>query len=511
MNPTKFTFQSKNLVVDWVGFKIQGLVNVQPIGKYLFQKYGFNSTITKRIEGKCHSESLYYDSKNQFQVAFRQHEYDPKFNSFWEGCMVNFSGTNAAQIYKIIQAENLDWNIFKDVSLSRFDIHYFRKSNSGDSNQQVRNFLESTYNRIRAKSKRRKVSFDPNQEPYILKIGSRTSSNYYRVYQKTKNINHSVFMESVKGLEFELEIKKELLESFQQLLFNNQIDEFEGNLTQHFFNQSKQNFGLSFSYTDWIRDYFRKLSCMREFNSGLVTDYLSQRKFDSLEETKSFFLFLQFLSFLRKMKGLAQLLDDQVYYIVEFPVVDFLRFLGKNPKSTYQRNKVLNFLKSLQDLPPFMEVFSEIEFRSSIMFPLLKLTKKHGSWIIKISVGEQLYDYSYPFLFSNYFCNFGNKYDLLLKLEIIQIFSTDSLEKSFSVEDFMNRFPISNQKRGDIKKQMVELLNELKTSNSVEPHFKIIYEDDAKKKSKEKVTKLTPALLSQSKTIFIHEVVNSNY
>ena len=58
---------------------------------------------------------------------------------------------------------------------------------------------------------------------------------------------------------------------------------------------------------------------------------------------------------------------------------------------------------------------------------------------------------------------------------------------------------------------MVELLNELKTSNSVKPHFNIIYKDDAKKKSKKEVTKLTPALLSQSKTIFLHEVVNSNY
>ena len=511
MKKRKLTFESKNLVVDWIGFKIQGFVDVRPIAKYLFQKYGFNSTITKRIDGKCHSESLNYDSKNQFQVAFRQHEYHPKFNSFWEGCMINFSGTNAAQIYKIIQAGNLDWNIFKNVSLSRFDIHYFRKSNSVDSNQRVKNFLESTFNSIRTKSKRRKVSFDPNKEPYILKVGSRTSSNYYRVYQKTKEINHSVFMESAQGLQFELEIKKDLLKSFQQLLFNNRIDEFEEKLTQHFFNQSRQNFGLSFSYTDWIRDYFRKLSCMRVFNSGLVTDYLSQRKFDSLDETKSFFLFLQFLSFLRKMEGLAQFLDDQVYYIVEFPVVDFLRFLGKNPKSTYQRNKVLNFLKSLQDLPPFIEIFSEIEFRSSIMFPLLKLTKKHGSWIVKISVGEQLYYYSYPFIFSNCFCNFQNKYDLLLKLEIIQILSTDSLEKSFSVEDFMNRFSISNQKRRDIKKRMVELLNELKTSNSVEPHFNIIYKDDAKKKSKKEVTKLTPALLSQSKTIFLHEVVNSNY
>lgn len=94
------------------------------------------------------------------------------------------------------------------------------------------------------------------------------------------------------------------------------------------------------------------------------------------------------------MEGFRQFIDDQVYYIVEFPVVDFLRFLGKDPKSTYQRNKVLDFLKGLQDLPPFVEKFSEIEFRSSIMFPLLKLTKKHQLLVLRIAVGEQLYCYS---------------------------------------------------------------------------------------------------------------------
>ena len=55
---------------------------------------------------------------------------------------------------------------------------------------------------------------------------------------------------------------------------------------------------------------------MREFNTGLVTDYLRQTKFDSLDEKKSFFRFLQFLSFLRKMEGFRQFLDDQVYYMV---------------------------------------------------------------------------------------------------------------------------------------------------------------------------------------------------
>lgn len=60
----------------------------------------------------------------------------------------------------------------------------------------------------------------------------------------------------------------------------------------------------------------------------------------------------------------------------------------------------------------------------------------------------------------------------------------------------MNKFSISNKKRGEIKKLIIDLLNELKTSNSIEPHFDIVYKDAAKKKSKKGVKKLTPSLLS---------------
>ena len=41
MSKNKLSFESENLVVDWIGFNIQGLVDrnqVEQIAKYLFQK-----------------------------------------------------------------------------------------------------------------------------------------------------------------------------------------------------------------------------------------------------------------------------------------------------------------------------------------------------------------------------------------------------------------------------------------------------------------------------------------
>ena len=295
---------------------------------------------------------------------------------------------------------------------------------------------------------------------------------------------------------------------FHLLLLNNQIEEFETRLTQHFFKKSRQNFGFEFDYTDWIRDFYRKLNYTRSVNSILVTDYISQTKMNSFDEMEFLFRLLQFLSFIRKFEGVKQCIDDQTYYIVEFCVVDFIRFLGKDPKSSYQRSKLLEFFKSLQKLPPFVDKFSDMEFRSSIMFPLVKLSKQGRSWILKVAIGNQLYSYSYPFVFKNSLCNYQSKYDLLIKLKIIEVLSTTNLEKKFCVEDFLNQFSISNQKQREIKKRIVDLLNELITSKALESDFGIVFKDNSKKEFDERVNKLTTSLLSKSKDIFLYEIID---
>ena len=70
MKKIKFTFESKNLVFDWIGFNIQGFGDVKPIAKYLFQNFRFNSTIAKIINGKWKSEALNYASKDSETAKF---------------------------------------------------------------------------------------------------------------------------------------------------------------------------------------------------------------------------------------------------------------------------------------------------------------------------------------------------------------------------------------------------------------------------------------------------------
>lgn len=102
MQETRLTFESENLVVDYISFNIQGLVGrkqVERIAKYFFQILGFNSTFAKGSTGN--EEDLFFDFRNQHQVSFRYYLYASEYTTYWSGTKVDFSGKNATQIYTL--------------------------------------------------------------------------------------------------------------------------------------------------------------------------------------------------------------------------------------------------------------------------------------------------------------------------------------------------------------------------------------------------------------------------
>jgi hypothetical protein len=62
-----------------------------------------------------------------------------------------------------------------------------------------------------------------------------------------------------------------------------------------------------------------------------------------------------------------------------------------------------------------------------------------------MAVGEEFYFYRYPFFSPSYFLTYQNKYDLEIKMQLIESFSTVELEKRFPVKFFLNQFSIPNK------------------------------------------------------------------
>jgi DNA relaxase NicK len=74
--------------------------------------------------------------------------------------------------------------------------------------------MENSCEKVNSILKQKKAYWKRTSRGPILRIGNRSNSNYYRVYQKTKKINHDVYDEMNRGLEFELELKNQLIKSF---------------------------------------------------------------------------------------------------------------------------------------------------------------------------------------------------------------------------------------------------------------------------------------------------------
>ena len=361
MNQKKLTFQSENLVVDWISFNIKGLTDPKQIAKialYLSKSFGFNSQIKENYED--HFEDLISENQNRGKIAFIR--FSSKFNPYWTGTTISFPGQNAAYLYTLIKKQKIDWNLFdlKNIKLGRFDLHFLRKLKTTDETDLVKTFMKESYEY--AKSKGRKVELEDNKIGHILRINDRKSSNYYRVYSKN-NL-----------LEFELEMKKDVLKSIQSIFFSNSLIEFEEKVTRHFYRRYKNSVVLSSYYTDWLLDKLRKFQKRKNGDNALLTGYLSKIELGSFAEKERFFHFIQFLSFIQNFKS-SKLKDREVYQIV-FPVIDFLRFIGGDDKSHYQRTKILKVLQSFQTLDPILEKLSNNCFRSSVLFPTLQIEKK---------------------------------------------------------------------------------------------------------------------------------------
>ena len=131
MSKNKLSFESENLVVDYISFNIDGYVQItylRKIASYLFESFSFNATF--RRDQLNQREIFFSNDKNSYEVSFRHYDYNPKAKSFWEGTKVDFTGENATYLYSTIKQQKFDWKIFDltNLTLARIDVNYLRES-----------------------------------------------------------------------------------------------------------------------------------------------------------------------------------------------------------------------------------------------------------------------------------------------------------------------------------------------------------------------------------------------
>jgi len=230
MTQNKLTFQSENLVVDYISFKFQKLENStqRKIADYLF-KLGFNSYQESGKLAKPIQEPIFVNKNYTYKVIFVHQA------PFWEGTVLHFSGYNASVFYSLVQKQLIDWTIFSAGVLSRFDLYYSREKKRDDKISH-REFLQGCQKQLEQTNKN--VQLEKNSKGCILKIGNRKSNHYSRIY------------EGRNSLKFEHEMKGKFLQNCHSLLVSNNLKNFEQELTNHYFHYLGRTLPLRYSYLD---------------------------------------------------------------------------------------------------------------------------------------------------------------------------------------------------------------------------------------------------------------------
>jgi len=134
-------------------------------------------------------------------------------------------------------------------------------------------------------------------------------------------------------------------------------------------------------------------------------------------------------------------------------------FIQINNKNQYQREQLFQFFEKIQTMKPFVKVFINESFQSFTIFPFVKIRKEfgqYGPWIIEVAILQELYFYSYRFFFPTYFMTHRLDFELQIKLQFIQSYSTPNLKKAFYLEQILDQYKQANNQKKALIKQHIQ-------------------------------------------------------
>ena len=491
------SFNSENLVVDWISFNIQGLTSETGVKRVANR---LSSHFTPLIVIDNEFRVGYSGLKNQYNVSLRQYT---KTN--WVGTQIIFSGENAVYFYKLIKTGKFDWRILKldqhSISLGRIDLCFSRTNGSDNTTKSFDAFLVDSRSQVQNHTATRHIRLEDFPNGKMLKINRRNNSLHYRIYQKDKDVR------------FELEFKHRQTKLVEDYLFHNQLDIFEHQLVLQFFKYSGRVLNLGSIYTDWVVDFQRKHHQLANYNSRpLITSYLDNELVNQEEEDRLFHL-LQLLSFIRSLElnpfndCKKHRIKTQLYFHLEFPLSEFVKFTGIKISNHSKREKLIMYFKKLQKLDPIVKKFSDKAFQSYVCFPYVGCENPLGNcWVIELFAAEELFYFPYPFLLPRYFLFSTHLNDRRLKFRFLKSLAVRDQEKILDLEEFFGIVNLPNKQLIKIKKNIIKLFKELFENNIIQNEIEIVLKNG--KRMNQLIVKLNSSHVTQRvKHIKFHEKI----
>nr|YP_010516883.1 hypothetical protein ON958_pgp035 [Haslea pseudostrearia]UXN44665.1 hypothetical protein [Haslea pseudostrearia] len=111
----KVSFDLESLVVDWVSFNLEGLVDSIVIADRL-SKYFISHVLINDLPGIG-----FHGFRKKYKVSIHQ---STRSKGYWIGTKIIFSGENASYFYRLIQQKRVNWKILKLNRLKLSDSNF---------------------------------------------------------------------------------------------------------------------------------------------------------------------------------------------------------------------------------------------------------------------------------------------------------------------------------------------------------------------------------------------------
>jgi len=472
MNQNNFSFESENLLVDWISLNLEGLMDPRIIADRL-SKY-----FTPKVLIDDVPSIGYHGLKKKYKVSIRQYTIS---KGYWVGTKIICSGKDAAYFYKLIKTQRFDWRLLKfkghNLSLGRIDLCFSRPNDWSHRSKSFDAFLVDSRSQIQDHTNTKYIKLQDFTKGKMLKVNRRNNSRHYRVYQRDESVR------------FELELKHRQTKLVQDYLFKNQLDVFEHQLVIQYFQYSAQVLRSDYSYTDWVVDFQRRYHQLMNLTSrSLVVSYLENQIITNQVEEERLFHLLQFLSFVKSLKlnplknCKKHRIKKQFYYGLKFPLSQFVKFTGMRLSNHSEREKLILYFYQLQKLDPIVKVFSKRAFRSYVCFPYVDCENHSGnSWSVEVLAAEELFSFPYPFQLPKSLLRSGSKNDLRLKVRLMKSLAVSEQTKRLDLEEFFNTIHVRNNLLIQIKKNIIQLLNELVENKIIQNEMKVVLKSGKEK------------------------------
>lgn len=356
-----------------------------------------------------------------------------------------------------------------------------------------------------ANCKKKFLSNYPSQKVSIarkyLKLTApvrKKAKRYYRIYEK---VNH---------LRFELEMRQECFKYCLNSFFSYSFEEFEDELVEIFLVEFLDLCPENSKYSFWLLDRLRRKSSLpklKNLSLSISKAIISPYNLNFCKDLESSFQCLQLVSFLQReeiQKDLSFVNSINIA-IVEFPITDFLRFIGKNPRNTYHREKYMSFFLNLLELEPLKIKINDNKFVAFTFCHWVGLEKRKNTWFVELRVAANILSSIYPYTLSDTLLIYKKKSELKINSQFIESFNTKNSWKEFEIDKTYKNLSLSNLAIERRQSVIINKLNELKNENRIESKISISSRGSIETVE---IKNLTPKRLKNASKIFLKESWN---